>query len=884
MNVLHEIIEWAQNLPGWQADAVRRLLRHGELDDKDESEILAMLRSKYQILPKAETAPLAQRPSRIDASAANGRQRDVRLVALRDLTNVNAIAANQELQFGISGVTVVYGRNASGKSGYARVLKRACRARDTNERIHPNLFGGATAATPSAVFDLEVDGQADSVTWQEDESCPDELGNFAVFDARCARIYVDEKNDVSYVPYGMDIFQKLVGLCNQFRDLMVKEKNAINPRPSFLGEFDTRVDTGRVVAEVSANTSSALIRQRACISDKEKRRFQELSQFLKRAEVESPKTRASALRRLKARILKLKQDIESATHVLSDGNIGLLKSLQAKMKQTAEVARVASEEAFMDMPLKGVGGEPWRALFEAARLYSESHAYLGVEFPVIESGARCVLCQQVLDDKARERFQQFKNFVTEQTATAAETARCEFESSRASFLAAKVDVESRYEELLKEIEEQDAALATQLRQLLAALKPRHEAIGQALKTGAWNAIPKPPLFALAALDDLANKLENQAEACESAGEPQELEERQREHAELTQRMLAARHLSDILTLIENLKHRNRLDKCIEGLHTRGITLKNSKLMDMVTTEALREALEREFRAFDIQRLRVSLDKSGSKGITFHQLRFSAPTDSKVPLSEILSEGEHRVVAIASFLAELSTTPGSCGIVFDDPVCSLDHAFRKAVAKRLVQEGKNRQVIIFTHDIVFLLDLTEQAVTQQVALTGQEIRRAGQEVGTCRDALPWEAQSVKKRIGELRKLLQEDIKKSNHSQDLYVDAVKRFYCLLRETWERAVEEVLLNDVLQRFRPSVQTLKLKEVIVSDEDYARVHQGMEKCSALMAGHDTAPAVNHAPPSMDELRDDLDEIDSFVSEISKRRNNTQKARHAALKPQPPA
>ena len=40
------------------------------------------------------------------------------------------------------------------------------------------------------------------------------------------------------------------------------------------------------------------------------------------------------------------------------------------------------------------------------------------------------------------------------------------------------------------------------------------------------------------------------------------------------------------------------------------------------------------------------------------------------------------------------------IVFDDPVLSLDHRWRKRVAKRLVEETKNRQVIVLTHDLVF----------------------------------------------------------------------------------------------------------------------------------------------------------------------------------------
>jgi hypothetical protein len=45
-----------------------------------------------------------------------------------------------------------------------------------------------------------------------------------------------------------------------------------------------------------------------------------------------------------------------------------------------------------------------------------------------------------------------------------------------------------------------------------------------------------------------------------------------------------------------------------------------------------------------------------------------------------------------------------GIVFDDPVSSLDYQWRSAVARRVVEESRRRQVVVFTHDVVFLLAL------------------------------------------------------------------------------------------------------------------------------------------------------------------------------------
>jgi len=71
------------------------------------------------------------------------------------------------------------------------------------------------------------------------------------------------------------------------------------------------------------------------------------------------------------------------------------------------------------------------------------------------------------------------------------------------------------------------------------------------------------------------------------------------------------------------------------------------------------------------------------------------------VEEVLSEGEHRCLATAAFLAELGQSGHTSAIVLDDPVSSLDHKHRDAVAARLVEEAKARQVIIFTHDLAFL---------------------------------------------------------------------------------------------------------------------------------------------------------------------------------------
>src|SRR5437016_13105984 len=97
------------------------------------------------------------------------------------------------------------------------------------------------------------------------------------------------------------------------------------------------------------------------------------------------------------------------------------------------------------------------------------------------------------------------------------------------------------------------------------------------------------------------------------------------------------------------------------------------------------------------------DKEGGPyGSPQYQVRLFAKPDAKV--QDILSEGEKTCVGLAAFLTELATAGHQSALVFDDPVTSLDHRWRPQVAQRLVEEAAHRQIIVFTHDLIFVNDL------------------------------------------------------------------------------------------------------------------------------------------------------------------------------------
>lgn len=171
--------------------------------------------------------------------------------------------------------------------------------------------------------------------------------------------------------------------------------------------------------------------------------------------------------------------------------------------------------------------------------------------------------------------------------------------------------------------------------------------------------------------------------------------------------------------------------------------------------------------------------------------------------------------------------------------SLDDERRAYIATRLVEEAAHRQVIVFTHDMPFLLDLEDQAEAAGVEPLVQGVWRRGSLVGHVDGQPPFKAMNFKQRLAGLKQDVQNwDAGRSGGQPgfDAEWDGLCAFYRKLRTTWERGVEERLFRGVVQRLQRAVKTQSLDEVRLTPEIIALVKQGMDRCALFV--HDDPPA----------------------------------------------
>jgi energy-coupling factor transporter ATP-binding protein EcfA2 len=342
-----------------------------------------------------------------------------------------------------------------------------------------------------------------------------------------------------------------------------------------------------------------------------------------------------------------------------------------------------------------------------------------------------------------------------------------------------------------------------------------------------------------------------------------------EAQELRARKLLAKHEKQVLDDIERRKKVAAYELCFNDTKTKAITQKSTAVTKTAVTQKLRKSFQDELRRLAFRHVEVELkDIGGELGVLYHKLILTRAPGVELP--KVVSEGEQRCLSIAAFFAELSTADDPSGIVFDDPVSSLDYKWREGVARRLVEEASTRQVIVYTHDIVFLLLLKQFSEELGVEQLDQHVRQLSKGAGVCAEELPWVALPVRKKIGYLKNEWQaaEKLHRDGH-QSAYEKEASYTYGLLREAWERALEEVLLCGIVERFRPGIQTQQVIKIAdITEEDCKALEAAMTNCSRWLPGHDQAAAARAEIPEPSVLKADIEALERWVAGIHQRRS----------------
>ncbi|MBU1286143.1 MAG: AAA family ATPase [Alphaproteobacteria bacterium] len=861
--VLETILAWSEIRPLWQRDAVRRIVLNGSPDSKDIDEILALCKKEHgdQTI-SAEAIPLLREHLPVDP----GEGESIGLASLRDVVGVNQLAVGQELNFARTGITVIYGPNGTGKSGYSRILKKACRARHAGEIMpdvsRPSPTGNATAMLTIA----KADGSTLTINWEDNDRPAPVLSAITVFDRDCASVHIKKKNEVWFRPFGLDIPDDLANVCHSVkerlsaeREQLVAKRHSVFDTPTWNAE--TKV--GSIMGGLSAKTNLDSLRELVGLTSEEQLRLNTLRSDLS----QSPEKAASEQNRKANKIESLVEQISRITDQYSDERLKIIYQANQASIAARQAAELAASAAFGDLQVGGVGAALWRLMWTAARNYSRRLGESGIPFPPRE-GENCVLCHQEVTRSTSIKLASFEEFVQMDAERLAREAEEETNSLITNFrlfnAVPRLRIEAR--DILDPI---SPALAKSVRRFFASAKLRRRKFLMCL-------LENEPFSATLMCDPRIEELQIQVDSHRnyalalSAGNNQEgrriLEQ---ELAELSDRSQAEALLEIAEVEIERLVLQDRFDACLAETATAAITRLGNSIADELITPRMQDKFQEEIVSLAGSRVRVKIDRSGGKfGSPQYEVKLFANPKAKV--HDVLSEGEQTCVALAAYLTELSNATHKSALVFDDPVTSLDHMWRKSVAKRLIKEAAERQVIVFTHDLIFVNDLKQMANDGDIPVGLAHLRRGIQGVGIVNESLPWEAASMRSRIDGLEKAARAAQKLHDTMDDFaYRSAAYDFYSKLRSTWERGLEDVLFSGVVLRHRDYINTKGLHRVAaLNSDDVKAVERGFGKCSDYIDAHDPSRGRDGAPPDPAELFADLASLEIWERDLRVRQN----------------
>jgi energy-coupling factor transporter ATP-binding protein EcfA2 len=867
-NALNEIVKWSGGRPDWQRDALRRIVLKQTLEIPDIDELEGLCRQAHHAeldgAPQYSVNPLTA----VDIAGPGSGNTATVLISAGNPKHVNRLVSTGNIVFGSSpGLTVIYGDNGAGKSGYARVIKKACRARGAAQDVLPDAFAKGPKGTPSMDLEFSVGGAHHKVTWQEGASVDARLSRIFVFDAASANHYLDQDSAAAFTPFGLDILPKLAKAADALNQRITKEESqlkasnavdlggALKPPP-----WGGGTAVARFLQGMSSSTKPEALTALATLSEAEKQRLKDLRDALAADPMKASKESVAAGERLAAFARKLETSIAH----LGDSEIQGCRKLVATAKAAQELADAFASKGFQGSHLNGAGGPNWRAMWLAAREYSRAEAYPDLPFPVTQTGASCVLCQEPVTTGSGKRLEEFERTVSDKSQEEASEAlaACERVKNAIEGLTSLTTEAASIEADLLELSDLERE---QLGKTIRFLENRR-AVASAVFSGGVEpeTVPVSGGDPVAAIDAAAARLEARAKIEAEASDPTKRKQLTSERDELAAKEWLAPNLQIALTHVARLSRLHLLTACKKDLNTATITSKNTELTQFFITKTYRDRFSDELLNLELRTLDVFLeDIGGTKGETRFGLRLGKNRSESPSL--IASEGERRCISLAAFLAELSQTDDKSTLVFDDPVSSLDYRYREAIAQRLASEARMRQVIVFTHDVCFLEELRSGAEALGFDPTFLWLEWDGDAPGKCMQGVPWDQMGPPERLDDLDKRRAHLSKTwSPVPSDINKREMRDAYTLLRAALERIVERELLGDVVARYRSQIKTGHLKRLKgIAAGDVTEAERLLQRCHEVTGAHDPSTKSQSTIPTPADLAADLQATLALLASI---------------------
>lgn len=780
--------EWANDSDEWARYVVRQVFAGAApLALEQEECAFALFRQEKSLDPRVlpTEAPLATLKRKEEAIEP------VVITSLSHVAGVNALTSGGVIE-PHEGLTILFGENGTGKTGYSRIFKSLAGSRTADL-----ILGDIAADAPqeqSAVVSYTLGSEAKTYNWTG-QSGVAPFTRMSIFDSPSVSFHVDDDLEYSYVPAGLALFNHVIA---GIKGVQVKIAEAVVELRSDAKGLISRFPRGSTVYPLieTLGASTNLDELRAAAADPDAN-VEERIGNLRRTVAALEADTLSAQIKVQQRFERVLTQACGAARTVGEFNVidyeNEIKALTAAEAEYVLFRTTLFEAA--DLP-----AEPdatWSDFIGAGETYREHLITLDAH-----NTDHCLYCRQPLNETARSLVSKYSEYLEDKITDNIAASKMRLNSLIEPILNVQVadlapfvnensvedDKPSFYEPLLRAM----SSLAA-LTELTSTREPLSEAIQKVARADGH---------------ELAHGLEETMQRLEelrgqAATRIETLAGKKKDLVELEAAAELAKSWAQIEKQVADAKQADRL--AILGKPMPGMLRTVTSLAKTASDHMINESFDALF-VEERDALRAPVLKIEYVGRQGRAQRRKVMSGKHKP-SKILSEGEQKVLAMADFLAEARLAGITAPVIFDDPVSSLDHRRVREVAKRIVSLSATTQVIVFTHDILFastLLSLMERTkrcsyfqITDEEG-KGRVTRATGprwDNLAGLRAKINDTIQTAKTQEGESRAAL-----------------VCTGYDWIRSWCEVFAETELLQGVSERYQPNIRMGNLSRIKVS------------------------------------------------------------------------
>ncbi|RYB93724.1 hypothetical protein EUA93_04740 [Nocardioides oleivorans] len=829
----HSLAEWANSNDEWVRQIVRVVLATGApLDSDTLDSVYALFRQEKSL----DERVLPAEPRLETGASSDDGEEPLVVTKLSDVHGVNAIAPGSVIEPHV-GLTVLYGENGTGKTGYSRIFKTLAASR-TADPILGNVDTEADEPI-SATIEYRVGTDAHVLKWKG-ESGKSPFSRMSIFDTRAVNIHVDDDIEYVYTPAVLSLFEYVIGglrgvqerIDGKIRDLQsgsLSQLLARFPRDSTVYPF---------IETLGASSDLVELKERASVSIKVDDEIEALRATVAALQANTLDLQISS-RQGAVRALR-EADVASQTWNGFDASKRI--ELLAQMEQYETDYREFRAALFASAALPTEPEETWEGFVRAGARYR-----LHLEQQDVHDDERCLYCRQALDAKARDLIERYQQYLEDKISADLAGTRDELRGLEAPLGAVQLGAITSF---LAEHDD-DAEPPPYLADLKAVLSNDTEIQASIDQGTALPADPDLDTRTTRIADALAELTAELASLRQQAGNRSEtLSTRQRELSEL----IAAAELAKSWTAIENrvmdAKQADRLATLAKAVPTllRSVTGLAKDASNELINNSFEELFHEECASLRAKELKLQF--VGREGKAQRRKMIGG----RHKPSRVFSEGEQKVLAIADFLAEARLAGIAAPVIFDDPVSSLDHRRINEVAERIARLAAETQVIVFTHDILFttkLLSLFEKSkrctylhVSDEDGAKGKINQGSGPR---------WH--SLSKLRGQINEAIQRAGAESGQAREAHISVA---YSLIRSWCEVFIEQEVLQGVTQRLQPNVSMGGLSRIKLDalPDCFETVNGVFEDACRYTEAHSQPLATLGVAPTLDGLKQDWDTL----------------------------